>query len=487
MNDSNLKLRNLRRMSFGGWYRSIFLLVAFSVAPYFEVLASENEQAASGNCLTGGRSRLSFFDDPGWVVPATFQFPETEDDEENEGDDDTLSPVVGYSSGFVVASPELDSIPRREFPFSARLNSWLQLRHAVFDSDGPNRSRNTFSLERIRIGLDGHAYTPDLQYRLVVDANSDQAVQVIFLDSVIDYDFGRNLFDLDADRLGFRAGKWKTPFSRSREESARRFQFVERSVANLFFDIGRATGVSLFGSDNLLSVPSRFELALFNGLNTGRDAVVSATDLDQNFAWSARTSFDPLGPFSNGESDLQWSPRSVLRLGAGFAGSRVDREGSREFDRQRVVASGQPLSGLLPDIVDSYDVWFFTLDAHWKVRGFSLITEYHWRRLTQFSGGSIPRLTDNGLVIQGGYFLIPRRFEVASRWTKVVGNSGTLGDAYERTNEISMATVWHFQNHDVKFTVDVSRIDGVPVNSARLSLLPGDEGWLMRSQLQMGF
>ena len=407
--------------------------------------------------------------------------------EESNEDAQPPIPVVGFDNGFLLASPELDSVTRRDFPYTVRLFGWMQLRHAVFESDGPNRNRNVFSLERIRVGIDGHVYSPDLQYVFVVDANSDQAVQVIFLDTFVNYDFGRNLFNWDSNRLGFRAGKWKTPFSRSREESARRLQFTERSVSNLFFDIGRATGFSFYGESEVLSMPVRYETALFNGLNTGRDAVVSATDLDRNFAWSARTCFDPLGPFENSESDLRWSPRPVLRLGSGIAGSRVDREGSREFDRQRVVASGQPLSGLLPDTVDFYDIWFFTLDSHLKFRGMSVITEYHWRSLSQFSDGSIPSLTDNGLVLQTGYFLVPRRFEVLARWTKVVGNSGSLGERYERTNELSTGFVWFFRNQDVKFTADVSRIDGVPVNSARLSLLPGDEGWLFRSQLQIGF
>ncbi len=217
------------------------------------------------------------------------------------------SPVFGFANGFVLASPNMNSFTRRDYPFSTRLTGWMQLRHAIFESDGPNRDRNAFSLERIRVGVDGHAYSPDLQYTLILDANSDQAVQVSFLDAFVNYDFGRNLFNLDAGRFGFRLGKWKSPFSRSREESARRFQFTERSVANLFFDIGRATGVSLYGGNNLFSVPSHFEIALINGINTGRDAAVSADDLDQNFGWSARTSLDPLGAFDDGESDLAWS------------------------------------------------------------------------------------------------------------------------------------------------------------------------------------
>lgn len=456
------------------------LLLVGLTALLVQCLPALGHPPATSSNVTDPNSNLAIL----LEAPDTFGNPgQSTTSEESE----TLAPAFGFANGFDLASPDLGSLPTRDYPFSARLSSWLQLRYALFESDGPNRDRSAFSLERIRIGIDGHAYSPDLQYNLALDANSDQAVQVTFLDAFVSYDFGSHLLGIDANRLGLRGGKWKSPFSRSREESARRFQFTERSVANLFFDIGRATGVSLYGSDNLFTVPSRFEVALINGLNTGRDAVVSADDLDQNFGWSARTSLDLLGRFPDGESDFGGSEQNQLRFGAGVAGSRVDRAGSKEFDRARVVASGQTLAGLLPDSVDAYDILFFTVDSHWKIRGFSLIAEHHWRTLSNFSNGGVPTLADNGLVVQAGYFVMPRRLELLARWSTVTGNSGTLGSFNERTNEISSGAVWFIKGNNVKYTVDVSWIDGVPINSSRLSLLPGDEGLLVRSQLQVGF
>lgn len=168
-------------------------------------------------------------------------------------------------------------------------------------------------------------------------------------------------------------------------------------------------------------------------------------------------------------------------------GTRLDREGMVEFARPRVVASGQSLAELLPLSVNSFDYLMFTLDAHWKVRGFSLIAEHHWRTLYNFSNGSVPTLNDTGLLLQAGYFLVPQKYEALVRWSNIVGDSGTLGRFSESTNEIGTGFVRYFHGHDVKFTVDLSWIDGVPINSPRLSLLPGDKGVLLRSQLQFGF
>jgi hypothetical protein len=395
---------------------------------------------------------------------------------------------VGYDRGFVIGNHGSGDFSANEFPFVMRMNSWLQLRHVLFESDGPNRDKKTLTLERIRLVFSGHLYSPDLKYSLMLDGNTDQSGQVTFLDSLVTYDLGRGVWGWEAGQLEIRGGNWKVPFSRSREESARRFQFSERSVANLFFDIGRSVGVGVLGETQTFDVPVRFETALFNGFNTGRDSTISGEDLDTNPAWSARASMDLFSEFGNdGEPDLGWHPYPALRLGSGMAVTTVDREGPSEFMRQRVVRSGQRLSELLPASVSAYDVWLFTIDAHWKHRGWSLIAEHHWRCIQRLRGGNVPGLLDQGLVLQTGYFVFPERLELLARWSRIAGDSGTLGAQKQHTNEIGGGFAWYIRGHDVKFNLDISWIDGVPLNSPRLNLLPGDEGWLMRTQFQFAF
>jgi hypothetical protein len=401
---------------------------------------------------------------------------------------ETDPPFIGYDRGFVIADQGTERVSPDDYPFLLRVTGWSQLRQAMFASDGPHPDRDIFSLERVRLGLGGHLYSPDLQYSLVFDGNTDQSVQVFVLDSFVSYDLGHHLFDWEAQTLAIRGGKWKVPFSRSREESARQLQFSERSVANYFFDIGRSVGVGLDDETDALGNPLRFETAIFNGFNTGRDSTVPEEALNRNLAWSARSSTDLFSEFGNdGEPDLSWHSAPALRLGGGMAVTRVESDPPTEFDRQRVVASGERLSSLLPPTVTAYDILFATLDAHWKYRGLSVIVEHHWRYLSQFSGANVPNLLDQGLLLQTGYFVVPRRLEVLARWSRVAGNSGTLGLAEQNTNEVGAGCAWYIRGHNVKFNADVSWISGVPVSSDRLNLLPGDVGWLLRTQFQFGF
>lgn len=395
---------------------------------------------------------------------------------------------VGYNRGFVIANHGLESPATSDFPFFLRVNSWLQLRHTLFNAADPREDLNLFSIERLRLGLGGHAYSPNLKYFFQFDGNSDQASQAIFLDYFVTYDLGCEFLGYDANQLGVKAGKWKVPFSRSRDESGRRLQFTERSTSNLFFDLNRSIGVGLFGELDAWSTPIRFETAIFNGFQSGADTDIRDAGLDQNFAWSARVYMDWFSEFGgDGEPDLGWHPEPALRLGFGLAGTRVDARGANEFSQPRVVDSGERLANLLPLEATAYNVGLYTIDAHWKYRGRSVIAEYYWRCLSHFLGGEVAGLSDHGFNLQVSQFVIPSKLELLTRWSRIAGDSGTLGVTRQSTDEVAVGAAWYLNGHNAKFILDVSRVNGMPLSSPRLDMLPGSEGWLLRTQFQFGF
>ncbi|MBX3417252.1 MAG: hypothetical protein KF851_06585 [Pirellulaceae bacterium] len=398
---------------------------------------------------------------------------------------------AGYDRGFVIANHGQDQPATAEFPFLMRVNSWLQLRNTIFDSTTLNNDLRLNSFERLRLQFSGHVFTPGLGYFFQLDGNSDQANEATFLDYYVTYQIGEDRFGWEEGAFGIKAGKWKVPFSRSREESGRRFQFTERSTTNLFFDVNRSIGVGMFGRIEKLAAPVLWEAALFNGFATGAETNIVDSDLDQNFAWSARIATDLFSEFGNdGEPDLSWHTLPALRLGAGIAGTRIDAQGAREFQHQRVVDSGQRLSDLLlllPDPINSYDVGLFTVDAHGKYLGNAIIYEYYWRYIGNFQGADVPNLLDHGFNLQFGRFVVREKLELLGRWSRIVGNSGTLGLEYQSTDEVGAGFAWYLRGHNTKLVFDFARINGMPLNSRRLDVLPGDSGWLMRTQFQLAF
>ena len=128
------------------------------------------------------------------------------------------------------------------------------------------------------------------------------------------------------------------------------------------------------------------------------------------------------------------------------------------------------------------------VDANLKYRGLSVLTEYYFRSLTDFAGGpAVEDLFDHGFMLQTGMFLIRERLEILGRWSRVVGDSGTLGSTVESFDEVAAGVVLYFRGHSSKLTFDVTHLNGAPVRDLALNVLPGDDGMMYRTQLQIRF
>lgn len=388
-----------------------------------------------------------------------------------------------YDKGFV-----LRPFDAEKTPFEMKINSWLQMRHSVFDSDGPTADQNDFEFERLRLLFSGHALSKDLKYFMQIDADDNQTQRLDMLDYYLSYDVGHDELDLGKGQLGIRAGRWKVPYNRSRHTPGLNLQFADRSVAGVFFDIDRSVGMSLYGK-TATDTPVNWEVALINGIRTNGLRPNRVGDIDRNLAVSTRVFSDVLGEWgSDFESDLAWHEELAARLGGGFAFSRMDiADGPREAARQRVVDSGATLTSVLPAGATDYSLFMYAVSADFRVQGWSLSTEYYFRALTDISGTTVPDLFDHGFVLQSGYFVVPKKIEVFARWSRVVGDSGTLGVNDQSADEVAGGIAWFVKGRNLKLLFDVTRVNGTPINDSAVGFTPGDDGLLFRTQLQFLF
>ena len=393
------------------------------------------------------------------------------------------TPRFGYDNGFVIESPPGFKMQGQGFPYSMRINSRFQFRHTAFDSDGPNPDQNDFEFERLRLVFSGHVYTPELKYFFQFDGDNDEAARADFLDYFIRYDLGKHCFGWESGCLGIQVGQWKVPFNRSRAESGYKLQFTDRATANVFFDINRSVGLGLYGA--IPATKWTWELALHNGFGNQGFLASRNFELDTNFAVSGRAQADLIGEWGkDGEPDLNPHEAPAFRVGMGFATTRID-SGLREFSRLRVVDSGRLLSLLVPASTESYDVSLFAVDTGLKYRGLSVISEFYFRTITNFVGATVDNLFDHGFVVQAGYFLIPESWEVAARYSRIVGNSGALGAFDASSDEIGLGTTWYMRGHSAKLVFDATHLNGSPAQDSALNIRAGDEGMLYRTQFQL--
>ena len=394
----------------------------------------------------------------------------------------------GYDNGFVLTSPSGVRIGTNDVPFALRINSWVQLRHTLFDSHGPNPDQNDIEFERVRLTFGGHAYTQDLKYYIQLDGDGDQGELIDLLDYYFRYDLGHDQFGWKNGRLGIQAGKWKLPFNRTRAEAGWQLEFTDRSMASAFFDINRSQGASIFGSVEPFGKTVNFETAVFNGFQTEGALPGRSGELDRNLGCSTRIYSDLIGEWgTDGEPDLTSHDYLAMRVGSGFAYTRADAEGVREFRRQRVVDSGAILASILPAGVTAYDIFFYAADMNFKYQGLSFHSEYYFRALNNFAGAPVPGLFDHGFLLQTGYFIFPETLELAARWSRINGDSGTLGVTNQSADEVAAAIIWYIRGHNAKLTFDATYLNGAPLRDSALNILPGDAGWLFRTQLQLRF
>lgn len=395
---------------------------------------------------------------------------------------------AGYDQGFVIAGGPDIKLDADSQPFRLRINGWGHLRQSVLDSHNANPDLNQLEIKRARIVFSGHAFTTDLTYFVQIDGRSNAGERLYFLDYFLDYDIGHGQFDLPERALGMKAGLYKLPFSFSRWASGKELQFADRSMASIFFDINRSLAWGLYGHTDALPSPLDWEIALGNGFTTGLADTGNSGQLDNNMAISGRVSSIPIGTWGgNDMADLEYHEQLTTRIGGGFAVSTIDRSGAAEFSSQTVVDSGRPLANILPLAASSYTASLYSLDASLKYRGLSLTNEYYFRHISDIRGVDLPTLFDHGMWLEAGYFLVPNQWQVLSRWSRVQGNSGTLGGRDRSSDEVAVGLARYFRGQNIRLTVDATHLNGAAINSPVLDIAPGDDGWLYRTQLQFGF
>lgn len=393
---------------------------------------------------------------------------------------------VFYDDGFVLIGSESRAAPTSNF--NLKLNFWGHLRHSYSDSGSSRRDLNQLQLKRGRVIFSGNAFVPEFTYFVQLDGRSAAGDNQRLLDYYFRYDLGSGQLGLERQKLGLLIGRYKMPFTLARWLSGKELEFSDRSMSSIFFDVNRSMAMGMYGTIDQFRKPVFWEFALFNGLATGSASTGTNGTLDNNLAVSGRMFSNLLGEWEEGSlADFTSHQGLALRVGGGFAVSTIDRSGLTEFNRVRVVDSGQQLSSLIPNAVNQYSVNLFSVDTSAKFRGWSATFEYYFRNVGRFQGAAIDALFDHGFWLQAGRFLVEDNLQALGRWSRVQGDSGSLGNQVRSAEEISGALVWYFNRQAAKLVTDLTYINGAPIESSVLDIRAGEIGWLWRTQYQFSF
>ncbi|NOG83240.1 MAG: hypothetical protein HND49_05405 [Planctomycetes bacterium] len=222
---------------------------------------------------------------------------------------------------------------------------------------------------------------------------------------------------------------------------------IDRSLAQDEFNMNRQIGAQISGKTHNKQL--EYYLGMFNGNNRNESA-----NGDTRHMYIARLSWSNPGGYGKGigeqEADVAWSEKPLYHVSAAIS---FDDASDLEF----TLRDGNRVSS------DDVDRTHLVGEYGFKYKGFSSNAEVYWSKAHDIGGKDI---ANSGFFVQGGYFIIPHRFEVAGRYSYVDYDEQLKDDALQ---EVALGLNWYFERHHnnkLQFNyVNVDeRIPGADVN-----------------------
>lgn len=303
---------------------------------------------------------------------------------------------------------------RMEFPdsgFTIKVNTLIQTRYTFTDADEDVGDKNTssFSVQKARLYVTGTAMHEEFAYYLNGDfAGSSASLR----DAWLQWNA--------CDWASLRMGQWKTAISRQFVNSDEKLQFPDRSTASDYFNLGRQQGV--MASSKWMDGAVTGSVGVYNGINEGEGINSVGTDTKHTGVVALR--WNPMGQMdSYAEGDVDWTEEMAVSVGGAYAYSQFGSDGDRHN---------------------------LSLDANLKSNGFSAHGEFFWANNDEGSGDDSNPI---GFYLQAGYFLDPKTWEIAARYSLVTCDDGSAYGScagVDDKNEVTAGINYYWWKHNLK-------------------------------------
>ena len=335
---------------------------------------------------------------------------------------------LGLPSLTAVYTPDDDkyslSIKSPDSNYSFNLGGRMQFRYTYKDNDEnfPKTSgsdKQDIALRRARLYMGGNIYSKYVHYYVELDADK--------------FTFGMRDFYVYwtpiGDDLNFKLGYFKVPFNRQRMVTSGKLLFQDRSIANDAFTQDRDYGLDIYGKvlgeDNKVE----YHAAVFQGAGQDPTKLAGGDNLDNKLLYVLSLRYNPFGAYDyyTDETDVKYSKKLKATIGASVAYGAKDKDVK--------LLNTDTIAGVV--------------DMGVKYRGLSWNTEYFERTEDQNGGGKNKKA--NGFYTQAGYFVIPKKLEVAARYSMVDPDKDVAGDIQK---EYTCGLNYYFRDHRSKIQAD---------------------------------
>ena len=280
-------------------------------------------------------------------------------------------------------------------------------------------SQGSFRIRRAKFKLEGWFYKKQLTYEVQMNwpAAVGSNVGAFLEDANLDWDASnKGVFRI-------KLGQFKYPQSRQELTSSGSQEFVDRSLVENRYGLGRDLGLQLWGS--VLGNKLEWRAGVFNGNGLTR----AANDNDK-FLLAARVQVHPNG--NPGYSEVDFESRDKVLWAVGGFASRND---------VRNTTTGNDFD---------FKLWGF--DAVVKKSGVFLTGTYYSRDTTPETGG---KFEDKGWFAQGGYLFAKQHWELAFRYGEFDPSGLVVTD---KQKEVGGALSYYYNKHNLKVQADYRQV-----------------------------
>jgi len=241
-----------------------------------------------------------------------------------------------------------------------------------------------------------------------------------------------------------KVGQWKAPFGLEQITPDTTLYLIERSLPTGALTPERQLGVQLWGKPFTHVWPEQKDLlTYYAGIFNGNGRNITNND-NNEFMYVGRLELQPFKGKIFGQE-------SFLKLGGDVLNSR-DAAGTNISPALNLLVNDDgSLSPFTLPTADERTAW--SVDAWLKLGPFDLIGEY----LEEYVNGrtvngvpGMPDFTTNGYYITAGYFLIPKKLQLAMRWEDL--NPGQKGN--DGIRSITGGLNYYIHGDDLKVMVN---------------------------------
>ncbi len=336
-------------------------------------------------------------------------------------------------NGYYLPDKEKASIgfQTRDGKYSLNIGFRFQTRFTYKDKDEDFDEADITDIDvrRARLCFGGNIYSKDVYYNVEIDADS-------FETNLRDYYIWWTPMEAK-EAFSIKTGYFKVPANRQWNSSGFKLLFQDRSIASDAFKQDRDYGLDIFGKP--FDGHMEYHAAVFRGVGQNPAKTIGKDEnIDNELLYVLAARYYPFGwcnanNLATGwdETDVKYEENFKAVIGASVVSN------AKEKDKK--------LAGI--------DSIIGNLDLGVRYKGFAWDSEYYIRENDPEEDGG-DSITSDGFYTQAGYFVLPKKLELAARYSMLDPNENLRDDVQ---TEYTVGINYYMRGHRQQIQADVGR------------------------------